>query len=129
MIGEKMDDTPEGTMQDDGDLHSVQVEAIGPMFPDGPFKVTMHFGVRTETEEDGDYQEGFAECELPPGRIPTDEDIGKFAVHVLGALPLGFRFMTRQEFASKMFRDRTGIDIGVSVPDPQVEFRLDAFKA
>lgn len=96
--------------------------------PDGPFKTVLKFGIRTAVDDEGEYMHGYADVELPPGVVPTDENVNEIAVRALGQLPDGFRFMTRKEFTQELAREMTGIDLDVAVPHAHLSFRLDAFK-
>ena len=92
--------------------------------PDGPFKVTIEFGIVNEAEE----MHGYAKCTMPMGKVPTGEDVSELALRAMGQVPDGFRFMTREEFLQEVLREHTGTDMDFAIPERGIEFKLDAFK-
>jgi len=92
--------------------------------PDGPFKLQVQFGIINEADD----MHGYATADFPPGKVPTDAEISKLAIAVLGMLPDGFRFMQRKEFIQELVAEHTGIDVAFAVPEASIQFRLDAFK-
>lgn len=96
--------------------------------PDGPFKIQVQFGVRSRTEDhDGTYEAGYAKVVLTPGRIPTEEILTEAAIMAMGQLDeKGYRFMTRQEFADMIARERTGCE-EATIPMGNLTFKLDVF--
>ncbi len=100
-----------------------------PLFPDGPFKVSIELAIRVIDElEDGSFARGYANIEMRHGRVPTDAHIIQMVENVVPKLAeQGFRTLTREEFGQLIFEEHTGTGIQVVVPNSNKTFRLEVF--
>lgn len=95
--------------------------------PDGPFKITVEFGITDGKSAEENGMHGYATATFPPGKVPTDQEINNLAISALGQLPEGMRFMNRGEFVGQLIDEYTGGGIAIAVPEAQLSFRLDVF--
>lgn len=82
----------------------------------GPFKLSMHVML---VGEEGQYEgyDAWAEIDLPPGKVPTQEQIEERLWHAVQQE--GFRLATRKEFVKDLLAERTGVPgLSLSVPGP-----------
>lgn len=82
----------------------------------GPFKLSMKVML---VGEDGQYDgyDAWAEIDLPPGKIPTQEQIEERLWHAVQQD--GFRLANRKEFVKDLLAERTGVPgLSLSVPGP-----------
>jgi hypothetical protein len=101
-----------------------QTEVLGShkLATDGPFKIEMKvklIGVSGEYEG----YEAWVDIDLPPGKVPTDEDIEKRLANALEAAGDSFRLADRKDFVRGLLCEQAGVDMNFSVPGPN-EFRL-----
>ncbi len=91
---------------------------------DGPFKIEANIlFTRTGGEYDG--YDAWATVTLPPGKIPTAQDIATLVGDAKEQLPIGFRLANRHEFVRAVLKERTGFG-NFAVGGPK-EFSVEEF--
>lgn len=116
--------------EENGKVIVLDREDKEPMFPDGPFKVSIELAIRAIEElEDGSFARGYANIEMRHGRVLTDQQITDMVNNVMPKLAeQGFRVLTREEFGQLIFEEHTGTNgIKMAVPNSNEPFRLEVF--
>ena len=92
--------------------------------PDGPFKIEANIlFIGNGGEYDG--CDAWATVTLPPGKIPTAQEIAALIGDAKKALPEGFRLADRHEFVRAVLQEKTGYG-NFAVPGPK-EFSVEEF--